>query len=406
MYVGRRILILALALGCGSAPKLDGLPNRAGQWWATDLHAHTSLGSNDTDGTSPADLGAVAQERGLALVVITDHSNAAGSMDCETGDVEDCPNQGSEFPARAAADAASGEGLTIAVGVEISPVDSLERSTNPTGHIGCLPGVGDPFRYLDSPITDRPAGTVPGGAGVDWCAEAGGLAVVNHPFSIAEWIAYDWSSHGYDALEVFNGGARFDANDAQGVDAWLCDWAQGKSTIALGGSDTHRASTPTPPPELLDQALGFPTTWVWSESADRDALLGALGAGQVIVGDPRTQLDLMAHASGQAVGPGQTLEAEAATLIVTVQTEASGLVLQLISVAEEDCTDDPRWTTGAAPSYSPTFLLEADLIAGEEQVLEIELSADSTVVARVWPSAAPGWMVDGVAIAAPVRVAD
>jgi hypothetical protein len=400
------MLSLSLALGCGSATKIDRLPTRAGQWWATDLHAHTSVGSNDTDGSTVEDLGVVAQERGLALLVITDHSNAAGSMDCETGDVEDCPNQGPEFPARIAADAASREGFSIAVGVEISPVDSLERTMNPTGHIGCLPGVGDPFRNLDSPITDRPAGSVPGGAGVDWCLEAGGLSVVNHPFSIAGWIAYDWSSQDYDALEVFNGGGRFDANDAQGVDAWLCDLAQGKSTIALGGSDTHRASTQTPPPELLDQALGFPTTWVWSESSDREALLGALGAGRVIVGDPRTQLDLTAHGGGQAVGPGQILEAEAATLTVTVQTAASGLVLQLISIVEDDCTDDPRWTTGEAPSYSPTFLLEQDLIAGQEQVLEIELGAGSTVVARVWPSAAPGWMVDGVAIAAPIRVAD
>jgi len=391
-------------MGCDSAPKTDALPARVGQWWATDLHAHTSVGSNDTDGTTVDELAAVAQERGLSLLVITDHSNAAGSMDCETGDVEDCPNQGPEFPARTAADAASREGLSIAVGVEISPVDSLERTMDPTGHIGCLPGVDDPFLDLDSPITDRPAGSVPGGAGVDWCAEAGGLSVVNHPFSIAGWIAYDWSSRDYDALEVFNGGGRFDANDAQGVDAWLCDWAQGKRTIAVGGSDTHRASTPTPPPELLDQALGFPTTWVWAESDDQPVLLGALAAGRVVVGDPRTQLDVTVRGSGQTVGPGQILESESATLTVTVQAGASGLVLQLISVAEDDCTDDPRWTSGEAPSYSPTFLLEEDLIAGEEQVLEIELPAGSTVVARVWPSAAPGVMVDGVAIAAPVQI--
>ena len=78
------------------------MPARAGVWVGSDLHVHTSLGSNDTDGISfAADYAALGVERDLGLIVLTDHSNCAGSMDCPTGDVEDCPNQGPELVGQA-----------------------------------------------------------------------------------------------------------------------------------------------------------------------------------------------------------------------------------------------------------------------------------------------------------------
>ena len=91
---------MALVVGCSKAPKVAERPLREGAWHAIDLHVHSSIGSNDTDGLSPIeDVVSVARERGLSMVIITDHSNSAGSMGCASGDVEDCPNQGPEFPA-------------------------------------------------------------------------------------------------------------------------------------------------------------------------------------------------------------------------------------------------------------------------------------------------------------------
>jgi hypothetical protein len=266
----------------------------------------------------------------------------------------------------------------------------------------------DAFQTQSASVIDRPAGTVPGGDGLEWCRSIGGFAVVNHPFSIAGWISYDWSSTQYDALEVFNGGARFDANDAQAVDAWLCDRAKGTPTVAVGGSDTHWATTSSPPEAVLGQAVGFPTTWVRSPSEAGDDILAALTQGRVIVGDPRTHLRIKAVSGERAVGPGEQIEAagRGASAHIEASVTTSGMRLQLIEVKADDCTDDPRWTTGEAPTYVPTYLLDMPLEAEDMHKVQVDVDAGSTVVARVWPEAAPGVMVDGVAIASPITVGD
>jgi len=398
-------MLICSTVGCVEKSVEAGAGPSFGSWYATDLHVHSALGSNDALESTVADLAAVARERALSLIVITEHSNSAGSMDCETGDVEDCPNQGPEFPSRSAAMAESGDGLTVVTGLEISPIASLETTMDPTGHIGCIPRPGDPFAEVNHAVVDRPAGTVSGGAGIDWCHQAGGLAVVNHPFSVAGWIAYDWTDDGYDALEIFNGGGRFDLNDAQGVDAWLCDLAQGRETIPLGGSDTHQAATPTPPPELLDQALGFPTTWVQSDSDDADALLEGLTAGRVVVGDPRTHLDLVVWDGEHVVGPGETLQTvePEVELKVEARVGAGEVELQVLLVRPEHC-DDSRFTAGTPPVFVPEYLYRESLPVDVATTARLTIEPGSTVVARVWPADGPTLLDDGVAIAAAVVV--
>ena len=246
---------LALVLGCSKAPEVGDRQPRVGSWHAIDLHVHSSIGSNDTDGLSPIeDIVSIARERGLSMVVVTDHSNSAGSMDCASGDVEDCPNQGPEFPAIEDAITAGDGHIELGVGVEISPVASLETTSDPTGHIGCIPSSPSGFERVSEPVIDRPVGTVDGGSGIAWCHNNGGFAVVNHPFTLAGWLNYDWSSMDYDAIEVFNGGARFDSGDWDAVQAWACDVSADREVIAVGGSDSHRANTPTPP--------DGPRTWI------------------------------------------------------------------------------------------------------------------------------------------------
>ncbi len=376
------VLVLACTASPGPAADTGPAPTPPGQWYGTDLHLHTSTGSNDTDGVSfVADHAAAARERGLALLVFTDHSNSAGSMDCKTGDVEDCPNQGPEFPARDHLAASEGDDLALAVGLEISPVESLETTTVPTGHVGCLPLPGDPFADVTEAVVDRPVGTVPGGAGVAWCQDNGGFASINHPYIVGPWTEYDWSSDAYDGLEIYNGSGGFDGWDRDSVTAWMCDLAQGRRVVGIGGSDTHRAATPGPPETLLDAAVGWPTTWVRAESLDRDALLGGIAQGRVVVAWPGSFLDL----SIGDQGPGGTVSAGQHTVTLAGSTDSSGTRLQLLHLGADACTADPRWTTGEVPTVAPTVLLDQEAAVGAlDQQLEVDLEPGA-LVARLWP---------------------
>ena len=87
------MLLALLMMACSTEPGPPSAPE--GAWLAGDLHVHSSVGSNDTDGLGlPGALGPAMEAAGLDFVYLTDHSNSMGSMACETGDVEDCPNQG------------------------------------------------------------------------------------------------------------------------------------------------------------------------------------------------------------------------------------------------------------------------------------------------------------------------
>ena len=392
-----------MLLACGESSD-SSADKRTSGWFATDLHVHSSLGSNDAGEASTVDaIAAVAAERGLAMVVITDHSNSAGSMDCPSGDVEDCPNQGPEFPALALAD-----GTTVQVGVEASPVVALSGGREARGHIGCIPRTPEGFQGETDPLVDRPVAEIAGGTAVDWCQRRGGLAVVNHPFSIAGWLAYDWSSMAYDAMEIFNGGGRFDAWDWSAVQAWVCDISQGRAVVPVGGSDTHRVHTPTPPEGPLDQALGYPTTWVWAESGTPEAIMAGLSDGQTIVADPTTRLAVKAWTSVGEARPGQTLQVsgDVFTLEVGVQVEAEDLVVEVVDVFPGACVTDTRIDDGAVPEVEPRILRSRSLQPGEAVIETLDIDAErvSQVVVWVRPATPSGIGHAGVAIAAPIRV--
>jgi hypothetical protein len=401
-------LSIVLVLSACVQPKVV-TEARTGAWYAIDLHTHSSVGSNDTEGLSPvADLAAVARERGLSMVVITDHSNSAGSMDCPSGDVEDCPNQGPEFPAEEAALAEGDLGFSLVVGLEISPVYDLGTSSEPTGHIGCIPHTENAFRGLEAPVIDRPVGEVEGGEGIAWCQSHDGFAIVNHPFTVAGWINYDWTSMDYDAIEVFNGGARFDSGDWDAVQAWACDVSEGRSVVPVGGSDTHRANTPTPPEGPLDQAIGFPTTWVWSQSDAPDALLAALTAGRVMVTDPRTRLEVEAQMGTELVGPGGVISASTGmiTLKVSVEVDSPALVLEVVDLFTGACISDERVSSATSPHVEPLHLYSEVLDVGEPVEISLQISAEDVERLVVWvrPSTTAGLGHDGVALAAPIRI--
>lgn len=280
---------LALVLGgCPTASEEPPVPE--GRWVAGDLHVHASGASNDTDGVSfPADIADAARERGLGFVVLTDHSNSTGSMDC--ADVEDCPNQGPEFPyIQEAADLSDADFLMVD-GNEISPVETLEGLGGPVGHTGCLPPEGG-FTFADAFI-DRPPGAVTGGEAMSQCLDAGGHAIVNHPFAGVPWIKWDWTSDAFFAMEVWNGTARWDRGDRRALVSWECMVSSGRSVVPVAASDNHRVGV-VPPGDLTNPPLGWPRTSVWLEGEALvdgitwPAVLGALRAGDVVLHEPGT----------------------------------------------------------------------------------------------------------------------
>jgi len=400
---------MVLVLGCSKAPEVEDPHPRAGSWHAVDLHVHSSIGSNDTDGLSPMeDVVSVARERGLSMVIITDHSNSAGSMGCASGDVEDCPNQGPEFPAITEALEAGDDALEIGVGVEISPVASLETTSEPTGHIGCIPSSLRGFEGVSEPVIDRPAGAVDGGTGIAWCHNNDGFAVLNHPFTLAGWLNYDWSSMDYDAIEVFNGGARFDAGDWDAVQAWACDVSNGRDIIPVGGSDSHRAATPTPPEGPLDQAIGFPTTWVWRTEGSEESLLDALRAGRTVIADPRTHLNVWAESGNQTVGPGERITSDDGEVVIHVEVnvEHAELTVEIVDLFSGACTADRRLSDQEPPQVDPSVLYSEPLIVGETHTFQEVFAVGDVERLVVWVRPRDEIVIghDGIAIASPIDV--
>ena len=290
----------AIASRDSGPPALAERP-KTGQWFAGDLHVHATGASNDTGGDSfPNAIQEMAILRGLSFVVLTDHSNSTGSDPSTTEEDPELFNMGPEFPYLDQVKALSSAEFLMLDGNELSPVS--EDMSGPTGHIGCIPRPGPGFDASVAFI-DRPRGSVTG-AGRSWNRHdtPGASTILNHPYALAPWIAYDWTSTGYDAVEVWNGGLQFDRYDYEGLKAWACDLAQGRSPTLVGGSDNHRVNI-EPPGEPADPALGVPSTWLWTSSLTQDALVDALDRGRTSVSDTPGPLELdIFNERGRLVG--------------------------------------------------------------------------------------------------------
>lgn len=274
-----------------------------GQWYAGDFHVHATGASNDTGGDSfPDDIKRVALERGLHFVVLTDHSNSTGSDPSTTDEDPELFNMGPEFPLYMEAAMLSEPGVFLMIdGNEISPVMDGERPTEPTGHVGCSPMDLATFDYAsDAPFIDRPRGTVTGGEGLAQALDRGCFTVLNHPYASAPWTAFDWTPSerggagdpwGYHAIEVWNGTLGFGEDDRQAYDAWRCDRLAGRAVTPIGASDNHRVNE-APPGQLLDPALGYPRTDVYARELTWPALIEALLAGQVRIGEGGSTLTI------------------------------------------------------------------------------------------------------------------
>lgn len=325
----------------GGPPVLEERP--AGAWFAGDLHVHATGASNDTGGDSfPVRIKEVARERGLDWVVLTDHSNSTGSDVTTTDEDPALFNMGPEFPYWDRVAELTDDDFLFIDGNEISPV--AEGQSGPTGHVGCAPADLDAFD-VDYVFTDRPRGTVTGGDVLEQAREAGCFATLNHPYGLAPWTAYDWTSFDYDAVEVYNGTAGWDAGDVHALYGWACDLAAGRAPTLVGGSDNHRIEI-EPPGELLNPPLAQPTTWTWTDALSWPKVVGALRDGRVSVTDDGAPLEFDVYdGEGAWLGMMGDDVAASSTRYARIRGEVRSLgkprMVRVIRMRADIC-DDPR----------------------------------------------------------------
>jgi hypothetical protein len=355
-----------------------------GRWYAGDFHVHTSEASNDTrypDGSLqsfPDTIRDTARNLGMSFVVLTDHSNSAGSIVDSTVEDGNLWNRGPEFPLwETAADLSSPDFLMID-GSELSPVSNLDADQcvncpttgsgelTPVGHVGCVP---EDLRTFDrdGAFVDRPPGEVPGGSGVEQCQARGGFAIINHPFIRATpWIEYDWTNFDYDAVEVWNGSAGYAAFDLFAYDAYLCDRLAGRDVVAVGGSDNHR--TPIPYTDAvttqLGAPLGLPMTSVFAESLDWDLIMEAVRGGRVVIHERGTFVEFFAsNDDGFTLGRiGDTITAPEGNLVVGLRgTSPRAQELTLFHVGPDGCVDRRQPGRDLVPLVQRTAVFSAQV---------------------------------------------
>jgi hypothetical protein len=239
---------VADAAGLSAVPVPSGRPARRAlpaapglTWLAGDLHAHTV----HSDGVlSVAGLAALAVERGLDFVAVTDHNTV------------------SHHP--------SLPGLSARYGVTLVPGQEV---TTDRGHAGVLGDTG----WIDF---REPADS--------WLAAAergGGLMSINHPFAgDVSWLQA--MTRRPPLLEVWHW-SWLDPTWTTPLSWWQ---AWDPAAIPVGGSDWHRPGSDAP--------LGTPTTWVESADLSAGAILAGLRAGRVAITAAREGPVLLRHDGG------------------------------------------------------------------------------------------------------------
>jgi hypothetical protein len=335
-----------------------------GRWWTGDLHVHATGASNDTGGNSfPEDIRAIARERGLDFVVLTDHSNSTGPDPDEIAELPELFNQGPEFPYWELAEQLSVPGEFLLIdGNELSP---RRVGSAPNGHVGCIPADLESF---DRTVVfeDRPYGAFTGAQTLAQARAAGCWTILNHPYAGLPWIAFDWTSVEYDAIEIWNGGLGIGLTLAElrARDAWRCDMLAGRSVTPIGSSDNHRVFI-DPPGAASNPALGYPITAVFARELTWPAIMAGLRASQVSVGEGASRLFLDGYDAGRLRAEGADTrelrvrgaldpESPDATLRVTVATACA----DVRPVAQQPATPLPP------PTVTEAVLFETSVAAG------------------------------------------
>lgn len=330
-------LLLLLATGSAAADA------RAGEWIAGDLHVHTtyshdSYGGPGDDNTGIEDahtfgfpvLGsfALAAERGMDYLAITDHNDVRSSSD-------------------------AGFGAFGVIGVP-GYEKSLEGHAQMLGATSVLP-MGDP----------RSAAAVQELA--DAHRAAGGVFQVNHPVNseTEDPDDLDWAL-GYavqpDTVEAWNGPRFYQppfpaSNSHDDAVRYWEGWLDRGAKVALtGGSDSHWVAT------AHGQGPGQPTTYIHVEERSVKGILDGLRGGHTMVshqppnlGGPRIFLEADGDRNGSYEAMvGDTVPA-AAKLRVRVEAGAGAIV----RVITDGGRPDLKGVLVTGPSFTKKFRLPA-----------------------------------------------
>lgn len=204
-------------------------------WLRGELHCHSWHSDGDR---SAAGVVAVARERGLDFLAISDHNTIASQR--ELASLRD-------------------PGLVLLRGVE---------ATTFKGHF-CAWGIPDwvDFRILRAEDMQ---------AALSFAAARGAVTSCNHPKPFGPPWEYD-EVNNFDCVEVWNG--PWSMLNQMALEYWLGLLAKGRRLTALAGSDWHRqAEVEQAPP----RAPGTPCVWVYVRGAANQAtILEAIRHGQV-----------------------------------------------------------------------------------------------------------------------------
>lgn len=207
-------------------------PDGSGPVLRIDPHVHTAA-SYDAH-TSPETLVGRAREVGLDGLVVTDHDTVAG--------------------ARAVVDLATGRDLVAIVGCEVSTAD---------GHLLAIGIESAPEPGRPLPETARRV------------REAGGVAVVPHPFQRSRHGAAASAIEAVDGVEVYNAHGLTGLRNEQAR-----RFAERKGYPAFGGSDAHRGAGVGRAATEVALPVGRPPS--------ADAVLEAMRAGRTAAVGRRT----------------------------------------------------------------------------------------------------------------------
>jgi predicted metal-dependent phosphoesterase TrpH len=278
------------------------------RWYRGDLHMHTA----HSDGSCPSQSGRMvpcplfltvqtAASRGLDFIAITDHNT--GSQNNDMRELQPYFDRVLLIPGR--------------------------EMTTFHGHFNVF-GV---TQFIDYRVT-------PGGLDLNAvlrdAASKGGIASVNHAESPGgescmgcRWEPpADENMNLFTAAEVVNGGR---TSHAKFWDAQLRD---GHRLAAIGGSDSHNATSP-PGPHGSIGAIGWPTTVIEADELSVPAILNGIRAGRTFIdltASHDKQLDFEAKSDDAHARMGETLHITAAGPIeVQIHTVAcAGSVVHLL----------------------------------------------------------------------------
>ena len=306
------------------------------RWYRGDLHMHTA----HSDGNCPSQSGRTvpcplflsvqtAATRGLDFIAITDH-NTTSQYD-EMRELQPYYDRVLLIPGR--------------------------EMTTFHGHFNIF-GV---TQFVDYRVTP---GELDLNAVLRDAESKGGIAIVNHAESPGGEVCMgcrweppaDADMNLFSAVEVINGGRTMFSSSKY----WDAQLSAGHRLAAVGGSDSHNATSPPGPPG----SIGWPSTVVEANELSVPAILNGIREGRTFVdltASHDKQIDFEADAGDSRARMGEILHTSGETSVhLQIHTVAcTGSLIHLILDGEETKTMPPM------PVDKGTFLATTALTMGE-----------------------------------------